>query len=670
MSMGRAELVLHGGTVVTMNQGRQIFDPGGLAIGGGEILAVGPAESILAEYSGIPPMDCSGKFVVPGLVNAHTHVAMALLRGLADDMRLDVWLMGYMMPVEREFVDREFVRWGTRLGCAEMILSGVTTFADMYYFEEDVAQVTSEVGMRAVLGQTLLKFPAPDAVSYDEGLAYCRQFIERWHGHDLIVPAVAPHALYSSTDELIAQSVALAQEYGVPIQIHLGETALEVRESRQEHGLTPIAYGDRLSLFQVPVTAAHCVHVRPTEIRVLARAGCGVAHCPTSNLKLASGIAPVVEIRSHGVPVGIGTDGAASNNDLDMFEEMRLAALLPKGVSGDPTALPAVEAFAMATVEGARALHLEHLTGSLEVGKRADLITIALAEPHSTPYYRLSDQNVYSHLVYSAKSHDVRDVMVNGKWLLRDRQLLTIDLEEVQEKAAVFADATGTFLHQREGSLVNKLLALGGLERHETFEIQVKARLGSTQHIEALLKEAPFEMVKQSVRQQFDTYMIFDDPEVGYLRYREDNELISQGQGPAPIGPSLQIHPYYSLTLIGSTAEREYADCVILNRSRVTCAAVHSLRFYREYFQPGQVVEIAKWRTRYRVMYHGEEFAINLDRLTKPSDMGLFVELKSRTWSTTDALHKADLASRLLRLFGISTDDLVRGEYLTLEGAA
>lgn len=666
--MAKADLILHNATVVTMNPRRDVFERGAVAVDGNLIVGVGPQETLMARFAGAELVDCGGRLLIPGLVNAHTHVAMTLLRGLVDDLRLDVWLTGYMMPVEREFVDSDFVRWGTLLGCAEMILSGVTTFADMYYFEDDVAEATAEAGMRAVLGQTLLKFPTPDAPSYDEGLAYCRRFIERWRGHERIVPAVAPHAPYTSTPELINQCTALAAELGVPLHIHLSETALEVRESRQQHGVPPIAYMDRLGLFQVPVIAAHCVHIQPSEMLIVGRAGAGVAHCPTSNLKLASGIAPVLDMRREGIAVGIGTDGCASNNDLDMFEEMRLAALLPKGISGDPTALPAMEALAMATIDGARALHLHHLTGSLEVGKRADLVTVSVDAPHATPQYRLSRQNVYSHLVYAAKSSDVHDVMVDGRWLLRGRRLQTIDLERVHAAALSVAAATGAFLHEREGSLLNKLLALGGLERAETFEIQVKARVRTVQDLEARLNSPEFDIQKRSVRQQFDTYLMYDDPRQGVLRYREDNELVPREEGDRAIGPSLDVRPQYTLTLIGPTAEREYADSVILNRSRFASKAGHSLRFYQEYFQPDRVAEIVKWRTRYRVIYRGEEFAINLDRLTKPAETDLFLEIKSRTWSATDALQKADLASRMLRALGVAPEDVVRGEYVRLTG--
>jgi 5-methylthioadenosine/S-adenosylhomocysteine deaminase len=314
---------------------------------------------------------------MPGLVNTHTHVPMTLLRGLADDLRLDVWLMGYMMPVEREFVSPEFVRLGTRLACAEMIRSGVTTFADMYYFEEEIARATAEAGMRAVCSQSVMKFPVPDAGSYEEAIAYTRGFIQRWKGHPLIVPSIAPHSAYGCTPEILHAATELAVEFDVPLHIHISETASEVENMRNEQGMPVVPYVKKLNLFDAKVIAAHCVHIDEGEIHTLKHYNAGVAHNPSSNLKLASGVAPVKKMLDLGLNVGIGTDGPASNNDLDMFEEMRLAAFVAKGTSGDPTALPAKTAVEMATRMGARALHLGDITGSLETGKRADLISSA-----------------------------------------------------------------------------------------------------------------------------------------------------------------------------------------------------------------------------------------------------------------------------------------------------
>src|SRR5206468_5097152 len=298
---------------------------GSVAIAGDTVLAVGPGAE---TYAAGDTIDCGGRVVMPGLVNAHTHVPMTLLRGLADDLRLDVWLMGYMMPVEREFVSPDFVRLGTRLGCAEMIRSGVTCFADMYYFEETIAEATAEAGMRALCAQTVLRFPTPDATSYEGSLPGARDFIERWRGHPLIVPAPAPHAPYTCTPEILRASAELAAEFDVPLHIHLSETVQEVEDSRRVHGMPVVPWVKKQGLFGAKVLAAHCVHVDDGEVRALKNFNAGVAHNPTSNLKLGAGVAPVARMLELGLSVGIGTDGAASNNDLDMFEEMRLAALL------------------------------------------------------------------------------------------------------------------------------------------------------------------------------------------------------------------------------------------------------------------------------------------------------------------------------------------------------
>src|SRR5262249_32839474 len=393
----------------------------------------------------IETVDCGGRVLMPGLVNAHTHVPMTLLRGLADDLRLDVWLMGYMMPVEREFVSPDFVRLGTRLGCAEMIRSGVTCFADMYYFEDAVAEATAEAGMRALCGQTVLRFPTPDASSYEDSLALARDFIERWRNHPLIVPAPAPHAPYTCTAEILRACAELAAEFDVPLHTHLAETALEVEYSRRAHGMPVVPYVKKHGLFGAKVLAAHCVHVDDGEMRALKNAGAGVAHCPTSNLKLGAGIAPTARMLDLGLKVGIGTDGPASNNDLDMFEETRLAALLAKGAGSDPTALPARDALAMATRLGARALRLDAVTGSLAPGKRADLIVVDLDQTHNAPRFSRDAGAVYSQLVYAAKGTDVVDVMCDGQWLMRNRHLLTIDEAGALSQAADVARRIDTF---------------------------------------------------------------------------------------------------------------------------------------------------------------------------------------------------------------------------------
>jgi len=515
---------------------------------------------------------------MPGLINAHTHAPMTLLRGLADDLRLDVWLMGYMMPVEREFVTPEFVALGTRLACAEMIRSGTTCFADMYYFEESVAEAAAAAGLRALCGQTVLKFPAPDAASYEDSLARARDFIARWKGHPLIVPSPAPHAPYTCTVEILRACAELAAEFDVPLHTHLAETAFEVEQSRREHGMPVVPWVARQHLFDARVLAAHCVHVDEGEVRALKNANAGVAHNPTSNLKLGSGVARVAKMLELGVAVGIGTDGTASNNDLDMFEEMRLAALLAKGTSGDPTALPARQAVAMATRIGARATHFAAITGSLEPGKRADLITVDLEQTHHAPRFARDPQAVYSQLVYAAKATDVVDVMCDGRWLMRDRRLLTLDDEELRAAARDVARRIDTFLIRREQSVLQKLVAIGGAAEQESFEIQVKARLQSPDVVLRALEDDEITVLRAVHYHQYDTYLFFDDPAQGRLRYREDEFLDENGR---------VVNARARLTLTGPSREAAFGS-VLLFRSRFFAPATHSPRFYREYFKPAR----------------------------------------------------------------------------------
>ncbi|OGO64923.1 MAG: amidohydrolase, partial [Chloroflexi bacterium RBG_19FT_COMBO_50_10] len=445
-----ADLLLINAIVLTMDEKMAIYEPGAVAIQGDSILAIGLQDDILSTVTATETIDCSGNVLMPGLINAHTHVPMSLLRGLADDLRLDVWLMGYMMPVERRFVSPEFVQLGTRLACAELIRSGVTCFADMYYYESDVAQATAEAGLRAVCGQTILKFPAPDAHDYEVSLASARTFIQKWKGHPLIIPSIAPHAAYTCTVDLLRSCAALAVEFDVPLQIHVSETALEVENNRDEHGMPVVPYLKKQDIFNAKVLAAHCVHIDEGEINTLKHHKAGVAHNPSSNLKLASGIAPVSRMLESGLDIGIGTDGPASNNDLDMFEEIRLAAFLAKSDSNDPTMLPAATALNMATRMGARALHIEHLTGSLEIGKRADLILVDIRSLHNAPRFRREPDGIYAQLVYAGHATDVVDLMVNGHWLMRDRRLLTLDESDLLAQAQDLASLIDLFLIDRE----------------------------------------------------------------------------------------------------------------------------------------------------------------------------------------------------------------------------
>lgn len=421
------DLLLTNAIVITMNAQMDVFPVGAVAIRGDSIAAVGPEA---ATWQAREVVDCGGRVLMPGLVNAHTHVPMALLRGLADDLRLDVWLMGYMMPVEREFVSPDFVRLGTGLSCAEMIRSGVTCFADMYYFEEAVAEATAAAGMRALCGQTVLKFPSPDAPSYEDSLARAREFIKTWKGHPLIVPAPAPHAPYTCTGDILRACAQLAVEFDVPVHTHLSETLAEVEDLRRDHGMPVVPWVKKQGLFDAHVLAAHCVHLDEGEMRTLRNAKAGVAHNPSSNLKLGSGIAPVARMLSLGVTVGIGTDGPASNNDLDMFEAMRQAALLHKLVSRDPRMVSARTALEMATMGGARALGLQDRLGSLEAGKLADAIAVRTDRPRQVPMY-----DPVSHLVYATHGDDVVMTVVNGRVLMKDGVVRTLD------EAAVIRDA-------------------------------------------------------------------------------------------------------------------------------------------------------------------------------------------------------------------------------------
>ncbi|MCR4407914.1 MAG: amidohydrolase family protein [Anaerolineae bacterium] len=655
--MQKVDWILRNGIVLTMDDERTVIQDGAVAVRGSDIVAVGAANEVTADYQAAEVLDCSGCVIMPGLINAHTHVPMSLLRGLADDLRLDVWLHGYMLPVEKEFVNEEFCRLGTLLSCAEMIRSGVTCFADMYYFENEVARAAAEVGMRAICGETIMKVPTPDAASYDESLAYCQDFLAHWQGHELIIAAPAPHSTYMCTPEILHEATHLAQAYGVPLLIHLSETADEVENSLQGHKRTPVEYAADEGVFAAQTVAAHCVHIDESEMALLARHGVGVAHNPTSNLKLGSGVANVAGMMAAGVHVGLGTDGPASNNDQDMFEEMRLAALLPKGVTGDPVVMPAESAVALATIEGARALHIAHLTGSLEVGKRADIAVVDLRELHNAPRFDISARNIYSQLVYAAKSHDVCHVMINGRMVMRDRRLLTVDEQAVMAEAQRIAARVSAFLSAREGNLLDKLVAIGGLEWRETFEVQVKVRVHDLDALEQRLIFLPGVIIQRhTVRDQYDTYFFFADPGMGRIRYRED-EVMREGEVP---------HAIYTLTLTGPTHEREYDDSIVLSRSRFSAIADRSLRFYREYFQPTAVKEVVKHRRRYRILYREVDFAINLDALPESAGGGSFLEIKSRTWSKADAERKAELIGELLSLLQVDRAGVVKQEYVDM----
>lgn len=652
--MESADLILTNATVVTMDSTFRVLDRGAVAVRGEQIVAVGPTDEIARAYPGAQRTDCHERALLPGLVNAHTHVPMTLLRGLADDRRLDVWLLGYIMPVEREFVSPDFVRLGALLGCAEMIRGGVTTFADMYYYEASVAKATAEAGLRALCSQTVMKFPTPDAPSFEDSLAAAHDFISEWKGHPLIVPSVAPHAAYTCTPEILRACADMAIEFDVPLHTHIAETLQEVEDWREEYGMPVVPWIKKLGLLEAKVVAAHCVHIDGGEMNTLHHAGAGVSHNPSSNLKLASGFAPVVEMLNAGLNVGIGTDGSASNNDLDMFEEMRLAAFIAKAVTSDPTALPARLTLAMATRLGAQALHMGHLIGSIEPGKRADLILIDLEGIHTRPRFDRDPASIYSRIVYTAKAADVTDVIVNGRWLMRDRQLKTIEVAPLLEAAEAYARRIDTFLVEREQSVLSKLVAIGGAEQEESYEVQLKIHLDDLQPVLGALSSGSIPVLRKTHYHEYDTYFLFGDASADRLRHREDEFIDEAGN---------VFNVRYRLTLTGPAAEREFPNSVVLSRSRFIAPANHSLRFYREYFKPTGESEVNKDRRRWKIDFHGDEFFVNIDQLLQPALPGYYLEVKSRTWSRKDAEDKAALISELVRALGVEAAVAVAHDY-------
>jgi 5-methylthioadenosine/S-adenosylhomocysteine deaminase len=422
--------------VVTMDPARRLIEDGAVAIRGDRIAAVGTHADIERRFRASSRVDLPQGLIAPGLVNTHTHVPMSLFRGIADDLRLQEWLEKYIFPAEAKNVSPDFVRWGTRLACLEMALSGTTTFADMYYFEDVIAEATKEAGLRGLLGETILNFPAPDAKTPEGALAFTERFIQRFKDDPLIVPAPAPHALFTNKDATLKAARALADRYGVPLLTHLSETKQERDDTVARRSMSPVRVLDSLGVFSGRTICAHSVWVDDADLGILKKRGVGIAHCPSSNMKLASGVAPVVKMLSMGIAVGLGTDGpAGSNNDFNLFEEMDLASKLQKVISGDPQALPARQAFEMATITGARVLGLEKEIGSLEAGKRADLIALRLDRPHAVPLY-----DVYSQLVYALKGSDVEHVMVNGRVIVRARRMLTLDEAQVLAKAREYAE--------------------------------------------------------------------------------------------------------------------------------------------------------------------------------------------------------------------------------------
>ena len=431
----QVDLVVTGGTVVTVDGMHRVLSDGAVAISGADIVGVDTADAIRRQFRGTETIDATGQVVMPGLVNTHTHAPMTLFRGLADDLALMDWLNNYIFPAEAKMVSPEFVRAGTRLAALEMIESGTTTFADMYYFEEEIAKQTRAAGLRGVLGQTVIQFPVADAKTPAEGLKRAEAFINEFKGDPLITPAVAPHALYTLDGPTLKASRDLSRRYGVPTLIHLAETRDEVKTAQERLFPSPVAYLDSLGFFGPGVLAAHGIYVSESEMTLLKSKGVGVSHNPESNMKLASGTAPVTAYLRAGVALGLGTDGAASNNDLDMFEAMRMASFLQKLQTNDPRVVGAQTAIDLATIGGARAMGMDKQIGSLEPGKRADLIVVGMSAARQTPLY-----DPVSHLVYVTHGDDVRTTIVNGKLLMRDRKVLTLDENAIVREARGWAE--------------------------------------------------------------------------------------------------------------------------------------------------------------------------------------------------------------------------------------
>ena len=425
------DLLIVGGTVVTMDAGRRVIEDGAIAIKDGKIAMVGMRAAVTHKLTAKRTINAAGKVIIPGLINTHTHVPMSLFRGIADDMDLQEWLTKFIFPAEAKNVNEAFVRAGTRLGLAEMIRGGTTTYCDMYYFEDAIADETKKAGMRGVLGQTVLDFPAPDNKTFEAGLAYTERFIKKWQGDPLIVPAIAPHAPYTVSQEHLLAARDLSNRLNAPLVIHLAEANSETEFIQQKHkGMRPIEFVESIGFLTSRTIAAHVIQANESELDILKRRGVGIAHNPQSNMKLAAGTAPVPSMLRKDIAVGLGTDGAASNNDLSMWEEMDTAAKLHKLISGDPKTLSAEQAFEMATIRGARALHLEDITGSIETGKRADIAIVDFDSLNQTPFY-----NIYSHLVYATKAADVRTVIINGRMVMLDRRLLTLNESAIKRDA-------------------------------------------------------------------------------------------------------------------------------------------------------------------------------------------------------------------------------------------
>ncbi|MFO7965054.1 MAG: amidohydrolase [Desulfobacterales bacterium] len=437
--MQKWDMVIRNGIVLTMDKQDTIVDKGLVGITGDRIAAV---EKDVAGFEAKTVINASGGIILPGLINGHTHAAMSLFRGLADDLPLMDWLNRYIFPAEKR-IDSGFVYTGTLLACAEMVLSGTTTFCDMYLFEEETARAAEKAGMRCLAGEVLYDFSSPNYGSIENGLAYAERMIEKWAGHPLISAAVEPHSIYTCSPDVLVLTNKLAVKHGVPLILHMSETRDEIVNCREKYGKSPFAYLKSLGILGGHVIADHCVWVDDLEIGIMADCGVSTIHSPESNMKLAAGTAPIPKLLDAGVSVGLGTDGCASNNNLDMFSEMDTAAKLHKVMTLDPTVMDARTVLKTATIGGAEALGMADCIGSIEIGKKADIIVVDTRKPHLTPMY-----NPYSHLVYAAKGTDVSHTIINGRLVMAGGKVMTLDVEDVMARARCIATRTADSLEK------------------------------------------------------------------------------------------------------------------------------------------------------------------------------------------------------------------------------
>jgi 5-methylthioadenosine/S-adenosylhomocysteine deaminase len=648
------DLLLKNGHVITMDSERRILANASVAINGTNIVDIGDNNELDSKYTAQTVIDCTGKLIMPGLINLHSHAPMTLLRGYANDLPLEQWLQQFMFPLEKRFVDEEFCYYGALLAGIEMIESGTTCFADMYYYEDAVARATQEIGMRGVLAESVLKTETPDSVDFEAGLNQAEEYIKRWSGNDLIIPAVGPHAPYTCNDEILIRCKELADEYNVPLLIHVAETLKEIKDSMNTTGHRPVDYLGALGVLDRNVVAAHCVWLTTKEMELLRENGVKVAHNPTSNLKLGSGIAPVPELQDRGVVTGIGTDGCASNNDLDMIEEMRLASLLHKGTHAAPTKVDAMRVIAMATIEGAKALGIDDITGSIEKTKRADIAILNLDRTHLTPFYDYAPENIYSQVVYAAKSSDVETVIINGKQVMRDRAILTIEKEVVMAKCRSIAKEINDYKREPE-SVTSKLIRHGDVNMQPTYELQIKFEfVQNAPAVFEVLKREKIAISDVKTVKQRDIYFTQKQKrEHEYLRFREE-QVVSENLNAEPIGK-----PQYTLTSTIGTVIDE-GDIAIMRRERMDTRVEPTIAFFMDEFGVEKEKELVKIRTKAKCVYNGVHISINIDIFSKPAISRSYVEVKSSAWTEKEASRDRDILNDFIRVLGFENEKQIK----------